>query len=168
MTIINSRKEYWPSLGSNQRPPVLKSAVLPTELWGLVESVLDWYKTVGKKKMLVTSISPIYTMFSKVFFHKTDKSADFVQECQHKFTSLSKMYYTCTGITRMMHNYVFMDSHKHMFSRETCCMTEKACIYAYQPQTKQSKVTLLILSQTTNFRLKKLDNFNIDENGRGV
>ena len=34
MTIINPRKEYWPSLGSNQRPPVLKSVTLPTELWG--------------------------------------------------------------------------------------------------------------------------------------
>ena len=33
MTIINPRKEYWPSQGSNQQPPVLKSATLPTELW---------------------------------------------------------------------------------------------------------------------------------------
>ena len=28
MTIINPRKEYWPSRGSNQRPPVLKFATL--------------------------------------------------------------------------------------------------------------------------------------------
>ena len=34
MTIINPWKEYWPSWGSNQRPPVLKFATLPTELWG--------------------------------------------------------------------------------------------------------------------------------------
>ena len=34
MTIINPWKEYWPSRGSNQRPPVIKSATLPTELWG--------------------------------------------------------------------------------------------------------------------------------------
>ena len=34
MAIINPRKEYWPSRGSNQRPPVLKSATLPTELFG--------------------------------------------------------------------------------------------------------------------------------------
>ena len=34
MTIINSWKEYWQSLGSNQRPLVLKSAMLLTELWG--------------------------------------------------------------------------------------------------------------------------------------
>ena len=33
-TIINPWKEYWSSLGSNHRPPVLKSATLPTELWG--------------------------------------------------------------------------------------------------------------------------------------
>ena len=38
MTIINPRKEYWPSRGSNQRPPVLKSATLPTELWGSAKS----------------------------------------------------------------------------------------------------------------------------------
>ena len=31
MTIINPWKEYWPSRGSNQRPPVLKSATLQTE-----------------------------------------------------------------------------------------------------------------------------------------
>ena len=34
MTIINRRREYWPNRGSNQRPPVLKSTTLPTELWG--------------------------------------------------------------------------------------------------------------------------------------
>ena len=34
MTIINPRKEYRPSRGSNQQPPVLKSCTLPTELWG--------------------------------------------------------------------------------------------------------------------------------------
>ena len=34
MTIINPRKEYWPSRGSNQPPPVLKSTTLPTGLWG--------------------------------------------------------------------------------------------------------------------------------------
>ena len=33
MTIINSRKEYWPRRGSNQQPSVLKSATLPTELF---------------------------------------------------------------------------------------------------------------------------------------
>ena len=35
MTNINPGKEYWPSQGSNQQPPVLKSATLLTELWGL-------------------------------------------------------------------------------------------------------------------------------------
>ena len=34
MTRINPRKEYWPSRVFNQRPPVLKSARLPTELLG--------------------------------------------------------------------------------------------------------------------------------------
>ena len=35
MTIINPRKEYWPSRESNHRPPVLKSFTLPTELHGI-------------------------------------------------------------------------------------------------------------------------------------
>ena len=34
MTIINPWKEYWLSRGSNQQPPVLKSAMLQTEPWG--------------------------------------------------------------------------------------------------------------------------------------
>ena len=34
-TIINPRKKYWLSWGSNQQPPVLKSGTLPTGLWGL-------------------------------------------------------------------------------------------------------------------------------------
>ena len=29
-----SQKEYWPSRGSNQQSPVLKSTMLPTALWG--------------------------------------------------------------------------------------------------------------------------------------
>ena len=38
MTIINPKKEYWPSWGSNQQPPVLKFGMLPTELWGLAHT----------------------------------------------------------------------------------------------------------------------------------
>ena len=34
ITFINPQKEYWLSRGSNQRPPVLKSATLLTEVWG--------------------------------------------------------------------------------------------------------------------------------------
>ena len=37
MTIINPWKEYWQSRGWNQRPPVFKSATLPTELWGKIK-----------------------------------------------------------------------------------------------------------------------------------
>ena len=45
MTIINPQKEYWPTQGSNQRPPVLKSAMLQTELWGLTHVIHGtmWY-----------------------------------------------------------------------------------------------------------------------------
>ena len=38
MTIINPRTEYWPSQGSNQGTPVLKSAKLQTEPWGSAQS----------------------------------------------------------------------------------------------------------------------------------
>ena len=42
MIMINPLKEYWPSRGSNQRPPVLKSATLPSELWGSADFI--WRK----------------------------------------------------------------------------------------------------------------------------
>ena len=32
MTIMDPRKNYWPSHGRNQRPPILKSRPLPTKL----------------------------------------------------------------------------------------------------------------------------------------
>ena len=38
-TVINPRKEYWPSRGSNQQPPVFKSALVRTELWGSAKTV---------------------------------------------------------------------------------------------------------------------------------
>ena len=44
MTIINPQKEYWANRGSNQGPPVLRSAMLPTELWGL--AILKKEKTL--------------------------------------------------------------------------------------------------------------------------
>ena len=49
MTIINPRKEYWPSRGSIQRPPVLKSATPPIELWGSAR-MIDEYRCSTKVK----------------------------------------------------------------------------------------------------------------------
>ena len=46
MTVVNPRKEYWPSRGSNHRPPILKSATLPTELWGSPANALNFDKCV--------------------------------------------------------------------------------------------------------------------------
>ena len=43
-TIINPWKEYWPSHGLNQLPPVLKSRMLPTELF--IKGALALYPTV--------------------------------------------------------------------------------------------------------------------------
>ena len=42
-TIINPRKEYWPSQGSNQRPPFLKSTMLPTELRDSAANILSHF-----------------------------------------------------------------------------------------------------------------------------
>ena len=53
MTIINPRKECCSSQGSNQRPLVLKSYVLLTELWGLAqpwEKIFSTHKH-GKEKI---------------------------------------------------------------------------------------------------------------------
>ena len=62
ITIINSRKEYWPILGSNQQPPVLKSATLPTELWGWagLKKRLIIRLPVKLKSFSPNKISPLY------------------------------------------------------------------------------------------------------------
>ena len=43
--VTMTQKEYEPSQGSNQRPPVIKSATLPTELWGLAKRTLNLVST---------------------------------------------------------------------------------------------------------------------------
>ena len=57
-TIINLRKEYWPSWRSNKRPPVLKFAVLPTELLGsahITDNCL--IKFLSDKKSLLKALA---------------------------------------------------------------------------------------------------------------
>ena len=58
ITIINPRQEYWPTQGSNQRPPVLKSAMLLTELWDLgmktCENLVNSYKALPCNSKLLT------------------------------------------------------------------------------------------------------------------
>ena len=51
MTIINPQKEYRPSRESNQQLPVLKSATLQTELWGLAHQSVT-IGTINKAKIL--------------------------------------------------------------------------------------------------------------------
>ena len=51
IAVINPRKEYWRSRESNRWPPVLKSATLPTELWGS--------SVIGKKTLTFSHISVI-------------------------------------------------------------------------------------------------------------
>ena len=40
MTIVNPRKAYRPTRGSNEPTPVLKSATLPAQLWGSAEGIV--------------------------------------------------------------------------------------------------------------------------------
>ena len=47
-TTINPHKKYWPSRGSNQLPPVLKSCTLQPELWG---SALPTYRLIHKVEL---------------------------------------------------------------------------------------------------------------------
>ena len=49
MTIIILLTEFWPSQESNLGPPVLKSATLPTELWGLVEFIFNGVESIVGK-----------------------------------------------------------------------------------------------------------------------
>ena len=51
-TNCNPRKEYWRSHGSNQRPLVLKSATLPTELCGEKFSVAFAEDKINVTKIL--------------------------------------------------------------------------------------------------------------------
>ena len=46
MTIINPRKEYWPSRGSNQRPLVLKYTLLTECLTFVILSVIKRYVSI--------------------------------------------------------------------------------------------------------------------------
>ena len=66
MTIINPGKEYWPSRVSNQRPPVLKFATLPTELWGSVRPGLIKPRSVltGYSYERSQSCSPDFLRYS--------------------------------------------------------------------------------------------------------
>ena len=74
MTIISLRKECWPSRGSNQRTPVLKPAMLPTELWGFaLEIVVSQFSKHCKfKHIYFTSIEKqvltTYTNLSRFCF----------------------------------------------------------------------------------------------------
>ena len=75
-TIINPRKEYWPSRGSNQRPPVLKSATAPTELLGSTPVQgpstsgfsLVYYNMIFNQ-FIITGIISLATMFHEDAFN---------------------------------------------------------------------------------------------------
>ena len=63
MTVINPRKEYWPSRGSSQPPPVLKTCKLPTELLcSAYPFGTNWEKYTGHYFFLLSA-----QMCSKLF-----------------------------------------------------------------------------------------------------
>ena len=72
MTIINPRNEYWPNRGSNQRSSVLKSATLPTELWGSAAEIMIYVfdsveNIVGKRRKCWL---PAFSPFSRNVFKR--------------------------------------------------------------------------------------------------
>ena len=69
MTIISPRKEYWPSRGSNQRPPVLKSATLPTEQWGSFYRSIELYM-----KLKVFAVENFYVAKNDGFYLSMDRN----------------------------------------------------------------------------------------------
>ena len=70
MTVFKPRKEYWLRRESYQRFPVHKSAMLRTELWGLVVTGLDmigiwtWDKVWPKYKELRLSL--LYLIYKSI------------------------------------------------------------------------------------------------------
>ena len=71
MTIINPQKEYLQSQGSNKQPPVLKSAMLLSELWGSVYSSVSQQIISTHKKR---TIPEIWAMKFAVTRHCDDTS----------------------------------------------------------------------------------------------
>ena len=61
MPIVNPRKEYWPIRGLNPQPPVLKSTMLPTELWDSAAA--------GTKKLYFYSIIVLIHVLKLQIYH---------------------------------------------------------------------------------------------------
>ena len=56
MTIINPRKEFWPSQGLNQPYPVIKSSMLPSEVPN--NKIREWPKLIA----FADTILPLYSI----------------------------------------------------------------------------------------------------------
>ena len=72
LTIIHPRKEYWLNQESNQRPPVPKSGMLQSELWGSVLSNLDLPKfscETGKSISVIPNVFFIIQDFISIIPH---------------------------------------------------------------------------------------------------
>ena len=95
MTIINPRKEYWPSRGSNQRPPVLKFATLPTELWGSA----FFFPVRMSLKSQYLGLQTIECKISHLSYYKSESKPLFVHNCKRYFLLLSRSF-LCAHVTK--------------------------------------------------------------------
>ena len=60
VAIIIPRKECWPRWESNQRPSVLKSVTLPTELWGSVLFGRAWIISMHERGSGQMVLGPLW------------------------------------------------------------------------------------------------------------
>ena len=105
VTTINARREYWPSQRSNQLPAVLKSRMLPTELWGLA---FFWkcivspphnpdLATLEEKHFKKLVVSSIFSFSHTVFYSS-----------QHNFQFLSHYYFVVCKCFEFGHGQNFV------------------------------------------------------------
>ena len=131
MTIINSLKEHWPSRGLNQRPPVLKSTTLPTELWELAKTEnrcsfdklslplkkVPFHNACFKKhhrerdKMLVTRNLPV----SPQYFYTIDL---FTTQSRLLTFLKSRAFENIVGKEKMLVTSIFSLSHNVFYSSQ--------------------------------------------------
>ena len=68
ITIINPRKEYWPSQGLNQQPLVLKTATLATVRWGSAFPAFSPFPTTFSEDFVLGGIKRCHCLVKIVDF----------------------------------------------------------------------------------------------------
>ena len=96
MTIINPRKEYWPSQRSHQRPPVLKSATLPTQLQGSALENRQITTLASIKSLLNDKLLPFFSPILKAFTCGRDNYCNLTQVTKMCLRGVEKIMETNT------------------------------------------------------------------------